>query len=388
MMNYQTRVYLVSLLLIVSLVVTVSVASLALAKRDAFVYPSNLYAGPVYLGHLTRAEALQKLEESITESLEVTCVLSHGDFPMKLRDMGVQLNAEATIKKIDAIIESWSPLHHTLHRGKKHIVAPVWEYDFDKMRQSLYNLALSKHRPAVDARLILCGDQLVYYPEQEGTQIDAEMSVNIVTQFLNAGQLKVTLPEKPITPTLISINTSRIQELLSVRAVPDHEKFPTGEDTGWAVPGKIILPGESAYINISIDASSEDAEAMVELWHQALARSALDAGLVYEAGDMQMYNPGTEPVAVFINRDHNSWLIRIYGHNETGEKITFSRTYTPLVTSSTGAGEKPRIQQLYRHELKGDQLQATELLGEKLPSHMAHSTEPDGKVNQEATVYK
>ena len=236
------------------------------------------------------------------------------------------------------------------------------------MRQSLYNLALSKHRPAVDARLILCGDQLVYYPEQEGTQIDAEMSVNIVTQFLNAGQLKVTLPEKPITPTLISINTSRIQELLSVRAVPDHEKFPTGEDTGWAVPGKIILPGESAYINISIDASSEDAEAMVELWHQALARSALDAGLVYEAGDMQMYNPGTEPVAVFINRDHNSWLIRIYGHNETGEKITFSRTYTPLVTSSTGAGEKPRIQQLYRHELKGDQLQATDLLGEKLPS--------------------
>jgi aspartyl-tRNA(Asn)/glutamyl-tRNA(Gln) amidotransferase subunit C len=63
---------------------------------------------------------------------------------------------------------------------------------------------------------------------------------------------------------------------------------------------------------------------------EILARSALDAGLVYEAGDMQMYNPGTEPVAVFINRDHNSWLIRIYGHNETGEKITFSRTYTPF----------------------------------------------------------
>ena len=114
-----------------------------------------------------------------------------------------------------------------------------------------------------------------------------------------------------------------------MRAVPDHESFPPVKIPVGSTC-KIILPGESAYINISIDASSEDAEAMVELWHQALARSALDAGLVYEAGDMQMYNPGTEPVAVFINRDHNSWLIRIYGHNETGEKITFSHVPIPL----------------------------------------------------------
>lgn len=387
MMNYQKRVYGVIALLIFGLVVTILVASLALEKRDASVYPGNLHAGPVYLGNLTRTEALHKLEDT-SESLEVTCIVTHGNYPLKLRDIGVQLNAEATLNMINSSMEGWSLFDHSIHRGKKQMVVPVWEYDFDKLLQSLDNLALSSKREAVDARLMLHGDQLLYYPEQEGSQIDAQQAVSIMTELLNEGQFKVILPEKSITPTLTSVKTSRVQELLSVQAVPISGDYPEENSTGWAVPGKVILPGESIYINMFIDASTENAEDVVALWHEALARSAFDTGLIYKIDDMQMYNPSDEPAALFITRENNLWLIRIYGQqNETGKKTTLSRTYAPFLTSKTGKENQGNHQKLYRHEFVDSKLQTTELLKAALSADNAPSTD-NNNLDHENTIYK
>jgi hypothetical protein len=386
MMNYQKRLYRVIALLIISLVVTVLVASLALAKRDASIYPGNLSAGPVDLGNLTRAEALHKLE-NITESLEIVFVVSHGHYPMKLRDMGVQLNAEATINKIDAIMENWSLLDHSIHRGKNQVVIPVWEYDFAKLHQSLNNLALSTYREAVDARLLLHGDQLLYCPEKEGSQIDAQLSASLMTESLNKGQFKVVLPEKFIKPALTSLRINQVKELLSVQAVPVKGDYWQGINNEWAVPGKVILPGESAYINIIIDPSAENAENGVEAWHEALTRSAFEAGLVYDADDMQMHNPTNKTAALFITRENDLWLIRIYGQqNEAGKKITLSRTYAPFLTDIPEK-ESERIQKIYRHEFVGNKLQNTELLGKVPLVHIGRNSD-DNTIDNENTQYK
>lgn len=47
MKQFRKTVYPVLALLLCSLVMTVIIASLLLAQRDASVYPGNIYAGPV-----------------------------------------------------------------------------------------------------------------------------------------------------------------------------------------------------------------------------------------------------------------------------------------------------------------------------------------------------
>ena len=185
MMNNRKRLYRIIAWLMIGLVVTVFVASLALARRDASVYPSNLYAGPIYLGSLTRAEALHKLQEdSVTESMELTCIIGQDSYSLKLIDLGIRLDSVATIKKIEAIVADWSLLSHSIYRGKKQVVAPVWKYDDDKLRQSIHNRTLSMKKEAVNARIVLHSEQLLYYPEQQGTQIDAELAVKFTTELL------------------------------------------------------------------------------------------------------------------------------------------------------------------------------------------------------------
>jgi vancomycin resistance protein YoaR len=370
MMNNRKRLYRIIAWLMIGLVVTVFVASLALARRDASVYPSNLYAGPIYLGSLTRAEALHKLQEdSVTESMELTCIIGQDSYSLKLIDLGIRLDSVATIKKIETIVADWSLLSHSIYRGKKQVVAPVWMYDDDKLRQSIHNRTLSMKKEAVDARIVLHGEQLFYYPEQQGTQIDAELAVKFTTELLNDGQFKVIWPETTIAPRITRQQISSITELLSVQAVPASSEYPVTQITGWAEAGKVILPGQS--VSISIDAYGENGLTQAIQWQETLSMVASEAGLTYEAVDQQLHNPYEDAVALFINQipENDLWLIRIYGQpRDDSKKVAISNTYTPLVTSATASDDREIKPSLYRHEFVDNKLRDTKLLGEVVPT--------------------
>lgn len=370
MMNNRKRLYRIIAWLMIGLVVTVFVASLALARRDASVYPSNLYAGPIYLGSLTRAEALQKLQEdSVAESMELSCLIGQGSYSFKLIDLGIRLDSAATLSKVEAIVADWSLLNHSIYRGKNQVVAPVWKYDYDKLRQSIHNQTLSKKKEAVDARIVLHGEQLLYYPEQQGTQIDAELAVKFTTELLNDGQFKVIWPETTIAPSITRQQISSITELLSVQAVPASSEYPITRIKGWAEPGKVILPGQS--VSISIDAYGEKGLTRLAQWQEALNLVASEAGLIYEATDQQLYNPNEDVVALFINQipENDLWLIRIYGQPQhDSKKVAISNTYTPFVTSAMVAEHREVKPSFYRHEFVDNKLQDTKLLGELAPA--------------------
>ena len=369
MMNKHKRPYRIIAWLMIGLVVTVLVASLALARRDASVYPSNLYAGSIYLGNLTRAEALHKLQESnVAETMELIYIIGLDSYSLKLADLGIRLDSAATLSKIDTTVSDWSLLDHGIYRGMKQVVTPVWKYDHDKLRQSIYNLTLAQKREAVDARIMLHGEQLLYYPEQQGRQIDAELAVSLTSKLLKEGQLKVIWPETTIAPRITRQEISSITELLSVQAVPVSSEYPVTPVTGWAIPGKVILPGQS--VAISIDAYGEKGLTKAVQWQEALKLAASEAGLIYEAVDQQLYNPTQDVVALFINQYPGSdqWLIRIYGQPHSGgKKVAISKTYSPFLTSPKAVEERQVPPNLYRHEFIDHKLQDTQLLGELAP---------------------
>lgn len=366
-MKYSKRLYQVIAILLCGLVVSFLTASLVLAKRDASVYPGNLYAGPIYLGNMTRAEALDKLQDDNTAaSLSIDCIIGQDIYTLKLKDLGIKMDAPATINKIDSQIGEWSLVSHSLNRGKKLVVTPVWEFDYDRLQQSLNNLALSKNKEPVDARVVLVGNYLLHLGEQYGAQIVPDLAVDLITEILNEGKLKVILGEKPIPPAITRSQIMPIEELLSVQAVPGSSKDQEVSDTSWAVPGKIILPGDSIPIGIMVDAHAEDGQYIVAKWQEALSTAAREAGLVYEAADQELFNPTDQPAALFITQEEEMGLIRIYGQqNPSGSRITISRSYRPLLTPSAVAWnqeENRAGEKIYRHKFVRSQLQATEQL--------------------------
>lgn len=68
---------------------------------------------------MTRAQAWQKLEsENNAGSLSIDCIVGQDIYKLKLKDLGIKLDAVATIQKIDNEIGKWSLLSHSLNRGK------------------------------------------------------------------------------------------------------------------------------------------------------------------------------------------------------------------------------------------------------------------------------
>lgn len=365
MKGFRKRTYLVVALLC-SLVVTIVIASLLLAKRDASVYPGNLYAGPIYLGNLTQSGALHKLQDDSTAaSLAVDCIIGQDVYTLQLKDLGIKLDAQATINKIDSYIGEWSLLGHSLNRGKKQVVPPVWEYDYDRLRQSLNNLAVSRYQEPVDARVVLVGNYLLHQPEQNGWQIVPDKAGEVLITALNEGQFTVVLPVKTISPAITRSQIDNIEELLSVQAVPVGSRFQEVSEAAWAVPGRIIMPGESVPINLMIDAGAPEGQEMVVKWQEAMSLAAEEAGLVYKAAGQELINTTGQPVALLITREKDLGLIRIYGQQRnTDFRITISRTYRPLISSPAGEQEEgPSGVKLYRHKFTNGQLQDTGQLG-------------------------
>lgn len=380
---FRKRMYRYVAILICGLMVNIFVASLLLAKWDASVYPGNLYAGPIYLGNMTRAGALHKLQDYNTAaSLSIDCIVGQDIYQLKLMDLGVKLDAKATIEKIDSQIGRWSLLEHSLKRGKKLMIPPIWEYDYDRLRQSLNNLAVSKFKEPVDAGVMLVGDCLLHRSEQYGAQIIPDLAVDSLIATLNEDQLKVVLPEKTISPNITRSQITNIEELLSVQAVPIGSKYQAASEASWAVPGRIVLPGKSIPIDLMLDASAENGQELVANWQEALSRAAEEAGLVYKVTDQELLNPTDQPVALFITRDKELGLIRIYGTQKNSEpKITISRTFRPLLTSSATAGEPEKSMSgeiIYRHRFVDGQLRATERLEYSAVAAFGHKTGING----------
>jgi hypothetical protein len=366
MKQFRKTVYPVLALLLCSLVMTVIIASLLLAQRDASVYPGNIYAGPVPLGNLTRAQAWQKPEsENNAGSLSIDCIVGQDIYELKLKDLGIKLDAVATIQKIDNEIGKWSLLSHSLNRGKKQVIPPVWIYDRNRLEQSLDNLAVAKYKEAVDARVVLVGDYLLHQSEQYGVQIVTDKAADLLADALNKGKLTVELPVRNIPPSITRSQINGIKDLLSVQAVPLSSNYPSGDDASWAFPGRIIMPGESIPISLMIDASAEDGQETIGKWQAALSAAAEEAGLVYKISDQELSNPTEQPVALFITQEEELGLIRIFGQQkDSSSRLSISRTYRPLIASVVAGGQSENgpDQRIYRHSFTDGRLQITELL--------------------------
>lgn len=369
-------------LVVLSIIAVITLASLALAERDASVYPGNLYADSVSVGHLNRKQAEIRLQQAMDDGVfQRVFQVNQKRVALSLHDLGIRMNTEATLDRMEAVVAGWTWLDHSVERGSDHHLSPVFDYDDEDLEQRWAALALRWNQPAVGAQVHLEGDRLIYTAEQPGYRVDVPAAVKAVQKSLTtAGQEAIELPTTELHPEVTLEQIKEIKDLLAVQALSVGEDERDRFSASWQqVSGVVILPGDTALLSMKGLVGAGISESS-RPWSEVIADTCREAGIIYEPSSGEIRNPGSTPVFVAVSREPNLVLVRVFGTQIAGHhRLVITREHRPFIPlprrlSNPAAPDLTRLQagngslfhqsmQVYRNELEGNRLVKRTLLG-------------------------
>lgn len=322
-------VVIVPLLLIMAVI---PIASLALAERDAYIYPGNLYAGPVYLGNMDRSQALSKLNSCDSDQLTLMLKVGADTYQVSAQDLGFELDPEGTIEAIEESLGKWDWWQHVTNRSRARSFQLMFKYDRAHLAETVRVLSWRLSRPAQDASIVLQGEELIVVPERSGLRIDPDQAMQTIINTLS-GDFKnpVVLPGQIIPARLTAAHIQGIETLLAeeVLSIPAFSKpVRVAADYG---KGLIIMPGETR----TIAGSELECLGNLPLQEQQQLSKAwcFKAGLNYDSLKGTLSNIGDQPVCLMVTYNQDVFLLHIYGHvSDNDHHMARTHEYVPLAS--------------------------------------------------------
>jgi vancomycin resistance protein YoaR len=330
MADYKKFLARIILLMAVAVILTLCLASLTLAKRDAVIYPSNVLVGGVSLAGLGHDEAAELLAERLPTSYgrELLLQLPSRQLYIPFNDVGMAYDINGTLAQIE---DSWyqkgiGVFRHSIARGNTINMAPKINWNRTLIEEQLAHLKKDLDQPAVNARILYSNDYLEYIGHKTGYAIDIYASLKEIDNSLQEGSLgPVPLITTEIHPRVKLEDVKEVKDMLGISMsrinLPTADLEPLVHDLN----GFIIMPADSfSLTQIIIAKSMLFADSSLTLVNDTLYRALSQAGLKYVDQQAGFFNNLEHPVLITALIDGNNLIIKIFGcQTDEGKEILF-----------------------------------------------------------------
>jgi len=297
------------LVVIASVLVCLIFASLALARRDATTYPSNVWAGGVAIGGLNQEEALSALTDGAKAINNLDLRLPDKNLSIPLKELGIQYDCQATLAAVDKSLYDGkgllSLLRHSIVRGDRQVIAPVFQWNARVLKEKLLEIKKKNDKPALDARILYSNSYIEYVSHSNGYSIDIDQSTNQIIQALQQGSLaELSLSINETHPRVKLDDIKELKGVIGLNVV-----FLPGNPNQYtpalqSINGLIVMPDDSIDMRSLADHrfSSPIAEGL---------RTACSQAGLKDKGEL-IYNHLDQPILITCIMDDNSLIIRIF----------------------------------------------------------------------------
>ncbi|MGE5390714.1 MAG: peptidoglycan binding domain-containing protein [Deltaproteobacteria bacterium] len=291
-----------------SICVCLLFVSLALARRDAIIYPSNVWVGGVAIGNLTPEGAAKALALHYREADDINLKLPDKTLRIPLKDLGIKHDNGATINKVNKSLFSDGGmsglLHHSIIRGKRQEIAGAFIWDAGILKRQMQVIKTENDKPATDARILYYNNYWEYVSHSNGYTVDQGKSYNIVTQALRRGTVAgLVLAVNESRPRVKLDDITRIDGIIGHSETDLPGSFSQYVSTLKYVNGLIILPGDR--IDLAMTGNGYSG-----LIIGALSSACFQAGM--QSKGRYIYNSLGHPILVSSITEADSLTIRIY----------------------------------------------------------------------------
>lgn len=360
-------------LVLLAACLTVLFVSMALAKRDQAIYPSNIAVGGISIANLNYAEARARLQAGMgsewKDTLRLKIDKNSAIYSIPISELKIKYNLNSSLNKINLSINQpfqlGHLLRHTIIRGNAVNINPVLEI---KDRSLLYNkLAKIKSnldKPAVNARVLYNQGYLEYVQHKNGVAVDLDASLMLIEKELDNGSLgPITLVTKTLYPEVKVEDIKSITDLIGVSVI----SLPPGQNSNEItkllanINGVIIMPGDKfswqkvADKQFSIDEKSQPGyQSILPKLTEVMLNACRSAHLNInsnEPGKLIFSNNLGKPIMLSVIKDGDKLTVNIFGcQTETGKEISVIKEQTVIspeievqVDKSLKPGERNEI---------------------------------------------
>jgi len=322
---------------VAGIVITLLIVSFALFQRDVRVYPSNVFVSGISLAGLSREEAYEVLNNNFSSKQEEKMLLEFSDslISVPLHECGISYDIESTLKKADSLFYGENAvialLRHSIIRGKRQDVAPVFSYDENRLYDKIIEIKKEFDKSSVDARILYNGGYLEYLPHEYGRIIDVAGSIENISAALGKGLIgSIELAITEVSPRIKLNDIKKVQDtlgayvgLFDVNGLDSVRCFVSG------LNGLIIMPGETISLNKfagqqgEIVIKGDSGNETVSEVKNAFCQTCLQAGLEIEEDSFIVTNNHTQPILLTAVIEGEKLTIKIFGCQlEKGKKIS------------------------------------------------------------------
>ena len=330
MADYKKYMARIILLMAIAVILSLWLASLALAKRDAVIYPSNISVGGVSLAGLDHDEATALLAQRLPTShgRQLLLQLTSRQLYIPFDQVGIAYDIPATLNQIE---DSWHQkgmgvFKHSIARGNTIGIAPEINWNRTLMEEKLAELKKDYDQPAVNARILYSNDYLEYIGHKTGYAIDIYASLKEIDNSLQEGSLgPVSLIISEIHPRVKIEDIKEVKDMLGISMSRINLPIADLEPVVRILNGFIIMPADSFSLSQIINPQSIIfANSSLILVNDTLSRALSQAGLEQPIQQPGFTNNLQHPVLITALIDGNNLIIKIYGcQTEEGKEILF-----------------------------------------------------------------
>ena len=247
------------LLLVVTLLLLGTADLAAGATATLYYYSDMLLPGTsvstldLPLGGLTQTEAIATLE---AEWAQQTVTLTNGSAPVQivpLSELGIVLDAPATIEQAHAQGRTPAALWQSVRRGQLVVAEPIWAFDPQQAEAFLQQLAPSLTIAPADATLHVENGQVLTTPPVAGQQLDVTASLAALQNQSGLLLQTRTLPlvTTAVSPAITDVSTAKaeIEQLLGQVLIVQGYDPIYNETVTWELNNDIW----SVWLNVSLD---------------------------------------------------------------------------------------------------------------------------------------
>lgn len=190
--------------------------SLSYADR---IYPGIKVDG-LNLGGKTVRQAARAVAFSGHEDKELTLRWLDKSKKVRLKNLGVTVNAQATAKQAYLVGRQGSFLNQLSQRLKfmvnnEYIVKPVFSFHNKRAQKTLAELAVLINQPAADAQLILNPQQVKIIPSQNEQKLLIKENLSLFKKAFNKKTIRLKLHIKPPKTTTEDLQKLKVETLMS-----------------------------------------------------------------------------------------------------------------------------------------------------------------------------
>jgi len=318
------------LLMTVAVILTLWLASLALAKRDAVIYPSNILVGGVSLAGLGHDEAAELLAEQLPTSYgsQLLLQLPSRQLYIPFNEVGIAYDIPATLTGIDVSRhpKGIGVFKHSIVRGNIINTAPTINWNRTLMEEKLFQLKIDYDQPAINAPILYSNDYLEYIGHKTGYAIDIHASLREIENYLQKGSLgPIPLISSEIHPRVRIEDIKEVKDMLGISMGRINRPTTDLEPLVQDLNGFIIMPADNFSLAQIITVKSMLlTDSSLTLVNDTLYRALSQAGLKYIDQQAGFFNNLEHPVLITVLIEGNNLIIKIFGcQTEKGKEILF-----------------------------------------------------------------